>query len=331
MRVLYILIGVLFLLLLLWFVVGRIRTHRAVKKVRVCPIQEKLAQLGEAISPFGYCYDHERDIFTTILHPWQREMGYCRLYDESALSMNMVIDCEPIEFTYGDSLYLIEMWKGQYGMATGAEVGIYKAQKPEDYRKGDFVFYKSVPDDELVLMSMILYKNGKRIMQSCKKHWWLTMFSLGELTQPEQLEAEIGIDFPSYGMRNAYVQGLLETGYSESEIRLRNLSVFVSFARPKSKQPVRRWKLIRRMVMRRNRHNCRRYLRLTDRFDCTLDRVYYLRLRFKILAGAALRFGKITEATRRKIRQLENRRQKRDAAPGGADGRKKCTRKKQVG
>jgi len=311
MRILYIVIGVLFLLCLLCFLIGRFRTWRAVRRVRAHSEKEKLSQLNEAIRPFGYCFDYDRDLFTTTLHPWQRDLGYCRLYDESAFSMNMVIHCEPVEFEYGGMLYMVEMWKGQYGMTTGAEVGIYKAQKPENYRNGDFVFYRSVSDDELMRMSIILYKNGEIIMQRCAKHWWLTVFSLGEYTNPEQLEADIGIEFPSYGMRNAFVQELLRIGYEESEIKVRNLSVFVYFGSPKTDQPVQRWWLLRRIIMKKNRNNCRRYLRLTSRFDRTLDRIDFLRTRYKVLAHFALRFSKITDGTLRRVRRMERRQNQR--------------------
>ena len=32
-----------------------------------------------------------------------------------------IIDCEPIYFSYGGKRWLIELWKGQYALTTGAE------------------------------------------------------------------------------------------------------------------------------------------------------------------------------------------------------------------
>ena len=308
MRILYIVIGVVFLLVLLGILFGICRTRWAIRKVRGHTDQEKIARLDETILPFGYCYDEKWDVFTTILHPWQRDMGYCRLYDESAISMSMVIDCEPIEFEYAGTLYLIEFWKGQYGMTTGMEVGIYKAEKPADYRRGDFIFYKSVPDDEMLPMSMILYKDGKIIMQRSARNWWLTGFELGEFSSPGELAADIRIDFPNCGMRNAFLQELLRIGYQESDLRVRGTSVRIWFDTPKTTQPVRRWRLLRHLVMRRNRQRCRKYLRLTSHFDRTLDRVDFLCTRYKMLAHFALRFSKITEGTMRRVRRRESRR-----------------------
>lgn len=308
MKFLYIVIGVFLLLCLVGILFGRYRTKRAIRKVKERPDEIKLLELNQSILPFGYSFDYEQGIFTTTMHPWQREMGYCRLYDDSAFSMSMVIDCEPVEFEYAGMLYMIEFWKGQYGMTSGGEVGLYKAEKPEHYRKGDFVFYQSVPDAELLVMSMTLYKNGKRLMHKKAKHWWLTAFELGEFSSPRELTAEVGIEFTGYGMRNAFLDELCRMGYHKHEVWVSGLLVVVLFKVPKSRQPERRWRLLRRMTMKKNRYFCKKYRKLTSCFETTLDRIDFLRVRHKILAGFALRFGKITERSRRRIsRRIKGR------------------------
>ena len=55
----------------------------------------------------GYAYDQSQGIFVSILHAWQRDFGYCRLYDEAAALFSMIIDCEPIYFSYGGKRWLI--------------------------------------------------------------------------------------------------------------------------------------------------------------------------------------------------------------------------------
>lgn len=304
METFYMITGILFLLLVLSISIGKYRTYRAIKKVKNRPDSIKVQELNEAVLPFGYLYEYNRDVFATTLHPWQREMGYCRIYDESAVSMSMVIHCEPVEFEYAGTLYLIEFWKGQYGMTTGAEVGIYKAKKPENYKPGDFVFYQSITDDELLYISMSLYKNGKPIVERGTRHWWLTAFALGEYSKPEELSMRIHIVFPSYGMQNAFVHALFKVGYSSRDVLLRGLGTTVYFGVPESEQPVRKWKLLRYFSMKNNRFFCRRYLKLTAHFDRALDRIDFLRFRYRILAGIALHFSKMTEhAMRRSLKR----------------------------
>ena len=57
-------------------------------------------ELDKAIEIAGYSYDQRQDIFYSTMDPWQRDIGYCRLYDELAAPMGMIIDCEPIHFEY---------------------------------------------------------------------------------------------------------------------------------------------------------------------------------------------------------------------------------------
>jgi len=45
------------------------------------------------------------------------------LYDEAAAPLGMIVDCEPIHFEYKGKRWLIQFWKGQYDLPTGAEVG----------------------------------------------------------------------------------------------------------------------------------------------------------------------------------------------------------------
>lgn len=304
MKTLYIVTGILFLLLFLAFLIGKCRTYSAIKKVKSRTAVRKLQDLNEAVAPFGYCYEYTKDLFVTTLHPWQREMGYCRIYDESAVSMSMVIHCEPIEFEYGGMLYLIEFWKGQYGMTTGGEVGIYKAEKPENYEPGDFVFYQSISDREMPYIGMSLYKNGKAIVQRGDRHWWLTAFLLGTYSKPEELEMKIQIVFPNFDMQNAFIRALYDLGYEKQDILVSGLGVVVYFGTPATKQPVRKWKLLRYIAMGNNRFFCRRYLKKTKCFENSLDKIDYLRFRYPVLAGIALHFSKATEqAMRRSLRR----------------------------
>lgn len=304
MKPVYIVIGVILLFCILVVLVRKIRTLYAVKKVKSRSDTQKLKDLNKILEPFGYFYEKAQDIFSTTLHPWQREMGYCSLYDESAISLGMVIHCEPIEFEYAGSLYLLEFWKGQYGMTVGAEIGIYKADKPKDYKKGDFVFYQSVNDEELLSMSMEVYQNGKPIMKRAQKHWWLTAFSLGTFASPEELAVAFHITFPNNVMRTAFLQGLFEAGYSEDNIQLNYRTITVFFKEPKAEQPIRKWKLLRKVTARRNRFFCKYYLRLTDSFERTLDRIDYLKYRYRILYFVLLHFGRMNK---RKMARIKKR------------------------
>src|SRR3954453_3455004 len=77
--------------------------------------------LASAVWAAGFTYDPAQDIILSRMDPLQRKFGYAFGYDASALAMSMVIDCEPIFFYHGKH-WMIELWKGQYGLETGSLV-----------------------------------------------------------------------------------------------------------------------------------------------------------------------------------------------------------------
>ena len=103
-----------------------IRKIYAVRKVKKMSVPERLERLDQIASPFGFKYKLKQDLFTSRFDAWQRDYGYCSVYDKYAPLFHMIFDCEPIYFDYEGSTWLLELWKGQYGITAGCEIGIYK-------------------------------------------------------------------------------------------------------------------------------------------------------------------------------------------------------------
>lgn len=231
--------------------------------------------LNVLLKTYGYSYDNEQDIFKSIHDAWQREMGYCRLYDEAAAPLSMIIDCEPIYFEYDNKRWLIEFWKGQYGMTTGCEIGVYYTDKEDidvDGFKG--AFYKCIEDDNLLSMSFSLIKDDKIIMKRRDKHWWLTGFILGEFSEPWDLVAYLNIKFPNSSMRNEFVKGLINAGYLKEEIVILKNSVSLKFNKPRTPQPYTRIKELDELTQKKNKLLCDRYLYITSDYDNIIDKIH---------------------------------------------------------
>jgi len=79
----------------------------------------------DGFSAAGFAYPPEKDIFYSTKNAWQKNFGYTRLYDILAPIFRIIIDTEPIKFNYNNKNWLITFWKGQYGIVTGAKIGIY--------------------------------------------------------------------------------------------------------------------------------------------------------------------------------------------------------------
>lgn len=232
-------------------------------------------EIYESINRAGYAYDPYQDIFYSIIEAWQRDMGYCRLYDEAAAPLNMIIDCEPIYFEYDGEKWLIEFWKGQYALTTGCEIGIYKTDGTDLKIPGIFngTFYESVRDEEFLLMSFSLKKNGKKLFTRKDKHWWLTGFKLGEFSEPEELTMELNITLKNDAMRDAFIKGLKEAGYTKDEIIISNNTVSIEFKEPLTPQPISRIAATDWLIQRKNKLLCDKYQDVTKGYDDFPDKM----------------------------------------------------------
>lgn len=284
-------VGIILLIVLILLLLCRLRKRRARKKVCRLSTEEKCRSLNKALTPFGFCYEAGDDSIGVQMYPWQREMGYCRAYDEAAIAMYMVIDCEPVYFNYAGQRYLIEFWKGQYGCTTGAEIGIYVNRSGDFERPAADLFYECVKDEERQPMSFALIRNGKIVLRRSAVHWWLTGFRVGMFSQPQELRLEASVGFPTVGMARAFYDGMLRAGYEPEEIHMEKCTVSFVFDKPRTKQSYRYPNWYRRCIMRRNRKNCRCYCRITKCFSTTLDRISFLGYCFPLLYRLMIRMG----------------------------------------
>ncbi len=303
-----IVIGILLALgLVIWLLV-RLRMHIAKRRVCESSTEEKKRELNNALAPFGFLYDERDDSISAGMYPWQRETGYCRKYDEAAPTMYMIIDCEPIYFDYNDGRYLIEVWKGQYGCTTGAEIGVYVNRTADWEEPPENLFYECVSDEERLPMQFALYRNGNQVLHRSAVHWWLTGFCVGMYSERQELTLEVGIGFPNASMCNAFCDGLMQAGYTRKDFRVERNNVFFRFDKPRSKQPDFCKKGCRKRIMRRNRKNCRLYCKVTKDFQTTLDKITYIGYCFPRLYRAIVKVG--SKSNKRKLKKYKRKVQK---------------------
>ena len=176
---------------------------------------EELQQIGL----IGYLYDSQNECFYTANDPWQRNFGYSEVYDVSAGLTLMIIETLRIKFPYKDKDWMIQVWKGQYGLVLiGAEVGVYN--KPKD-RKVEH--YDCAEDADRLRMEMEMERletvNGKQqwkriIYRPYAEYWWITGFVFGnELGNMDSLRVNIRITMKDYQMLSGVTSSLESQGY----------------------------------------------------------------------------------------------------------------------
>ena len=231
-------------------------------------------ELDKAIEIAGYSYDPKQDIFYSTMDPWQRDIGYCRLYDELAAPMGMIIDCEPIHFEYLGKKWMIGFWKGQYDLVTGAEIGVYT--KANDLNILGFLrgaYYDCVSNTDLLKMSYTLKKNGNTLFTREGQHWWLTGFKLGEFSDPSELTMDITITLHNVMMRDAFVNGLWDAGYPLDEFTRNGATVSFTFGNTHTPPPITRTPVTDRIIQRKNELLCEKYQVITGSSNNIQDKV----------------------------------------------------------
>lgn len=282
MNYLYIILpSVLFLIIFIPIIFFHFRKKSVIKKVQLLSTDEKQSLLDKLAKPVGYHYDSGQDIFTSRRDAPQKVFGYTGLYDLSAPYFNMIFDYETIYFDYNAKTWLIEMWKGQYGINTGCEIGIYYTDKivfPDQYNT---VVFMPVKEKDMPRLSMILnkYPSGKEKYCSIPgrlegKHWWLTIFKVGLFSKPGELFADISIRFQDYAMMYQFLNNF-EKALPDTDYRVNNLTVYFSF-KENHRHYSRFQRVIRSIGLFSCRLYCKLFLHLTRDFEKSGDKILYI-------------------------------------------------------
>ncbi len=286
----YLFAGILFAVCIFFFIIHFFRRRKIICKVRCMDPCKKRRLLNDLAKPFGFAYDADCDIITSRLDAPQKAFGYRHLYDQTASHFNMVFDCEPIYFDYRGRTWMIEFWKGQYGINIGSEIGIYHADglvSPEQYEKTQF---HAVPKKEFLPISMELSWKGKPLFCIHRLHWWLTGFCTGKYADPRDLSMNVSITFPNEEMMDSFTKSLLYTGYTACDICICCPTVSFTFCIPHCKQPKHCFRFP--FAQWKNRLLCRLYRHITKPFDCVLDQILYLYFFLPAAFRHTLRFKK---------------------------------------
>lgn len=267
--------------LIIWMIVRCKKSRRKVKQM--CNSQ-KNRLLNELAEPFGFCYippnpyrgiwsEREEDIFKSSVDAWQRKQGYEAFYDKAAARVHMIFDSWPVYFDYEGKTWLIELWKGQYGINTGAEVGVYHADRIVPKEKRKLAHFEAVSDEEMPYISFCLEKKNRKLIAAEARHWWLAAFRMGVFSCPKDLTLSVKIRFDEIEQAAAFMEGLKESG--KCGICRRNcceVCICMDFTR--------RYhcfiKIYRCWIQFLNWVSCKLYLLVTRPFHTTVDRMLYL-------------------------------------------------------
>ena len=280
-KMLVLIIAALILLLavigLIWFLIKR---QICKKKVRRMCMPEKLCMLEKLAEPFGFSYLRGQDVFTGTFDAWQKEAGYRTFYDRTAVHFHMIFDALPVYYDYGGKTWLVELWKGQYGISTGAEVGVYHAKKIVDRQARRWTHFEAADEAEMPHISYRLERKGKTLFLMRGYHWWLAGFRVGTFSRPGKLRLMTTITFREREEACQFYRGLEEAGIPVEQCRISGNEVHVCFEKEKREKKCVLCRMAagiyRSFLQLQNALCCKLYVWVTRPFTETADRMLYL-------------------------------------------------------
>lgn len=107
---------------------------------------------------------------------WQRKMGYTFLYDLICYANPFFVgfSTQRIKFVYDNKQYMVQVWKGRYFLANGAEIGLYTRDI-----NATGTYYNAASDEEMIPMSLKL-EHGDEVYFDIPlgDAWWISEFKL---------------------------------------------------------------------------------------------------------------------------------------------------------
>lgn len=191
--------------------------------INVIKSQNFLKNFLENRQVLSYQYSYVDDYYyTNDKEAWQYNFGFGKIYDIASPFILLEYDYIRIFFTYEDKDWMMQMWKGQYGMIFyGGEIGIYNRPHSED-GVHEWTMYACPKEEDWLGMEMTLYhENEKGVFEreftrEYDKYWWCTGFKNGHVRQEEpcdELRLAGRITFKSEEMAQIVYDGLLECGF----------------------------------------------------------------------------------------------------------------------
>ena len=100
---------------------------------------------------------------------------------------------------------MIQIWKGNYVVSNGAEVGIY-TREPGSFGS----YYNCANDEQMMNMSMKLYHGEELILERSEQlHWWLTGFKVTDILYPARSQTlDFTIEMKDEAMLEAFCNAI---------------------------------------------------------------------------------------------------------------------------
>ena len=160
---------------------------------------------GTGVFGIGHNFNfYEMTIYSTV-DCWMRNYGFCIFYDVAAnlLPTNFKYITRRFKFSYDGLDWMVQMWKGNYFIANGGEVGLYWREK------GQIGSYYNCATEEIPMSLQVSIGNKILVNRKLQDHWWICGFNIGEkLYLPTSLTLRSTLVMPDKEMLDAFTAAI---------------------------------------------------------------------------------------------------------------------------
>lgn len=180
---------------------------------------------GKGIVATGYNFNYEELLLYAQVNVWMRDFGFTFLYDLFCYTTPFFFyNTRRIKFDYDGLEWMVQIWKGNYLVSNGAEVGIY-TREPGSIG----TYYDCANDEQMMNMSMKLYHGDDLLFERPDQlHWWITGFKISDTLYPARyLTLDFTIEMQSEEMLKAFCEAIDKHYRHDMEYTVDGLTVNV--------------------------------------------------------------------------------------------------------
>ncbi len=189
------------------------------------PEEGKLyGKYGAGVIDLGFDFSVDDIVIYATVNCWMRNFGFCLTYDAfSYLTPFYFYNTRRYKFEYEGKDYMVQMWKGNYLMTNGAEVGLYTRSLPFG------TIYDCAGEEDMLPMSMSLYHGDELIFtREEQPHWWINGFKPSNtLYTAVSLTVDVTITMKDEAMAKAFADSVLANRYNDAVVTVDGTKVNV--------------------------------------------------------------------------------------------------------
>lgn len=178
---------------------------------------------GQGMGHIGYDFNLEDMLIRATINGWMRGFGFCLEYDAFSYTTPFFFyHTRRFMFDYGGKEWMIQIWKGNYLVSNGSEVGVYNREK------GSLGSYYNCADDEDMLkMTLELWHNDEPIYQlDAQNHWWANGFKLTkDLYTAKELTMKFSLEMKDEEMLKAFTEAVDKNVFHDVKYTVDGLTV----------------------------------------------------------------------------------------------------------